>query len=237
MDKRIVIGGDAARAQSVIAFECLAKKYEHGVFGERGQFKDLRARVKRAVNEEQRVMGGCADKRDGAFLDMGQEHILLRLRETMNLIDEQNSLGAFVLSAMGCGPDKGAQCFNVRHDAACSFEPAAGGCGYDFGQGRFSATGRTVEDNAAEKIGFNCASEESAGAENMVLSDDAVDSPRTHARGQRFGVRLLPGTISLEQVHHSASRQKNTPPSVAEACSLFQKQQVGALESDHPILQ
>ena len=56
---------------------------------ERPEDQHARARQKRRVQLERRVLGGGADQRDGAVLHDRQEGVLLRAVEAVDLVDEE----------------------------------------------------------------------------------------------------------------------------------------------------
>ena len=58
--------------------------------GQRLQAPDAQPRQQRRVDLEVRVLGGGADQRDRAVLDVGQQRVLLRLVEAVDLVDEQH---------------------------------------------------------------------------------------------------------------------------------------------------
>src|SRR5437773_939297 len=59
---------------------------------ERFKSKNLRTRDKRAVYVKERVVRGGADEAQRSCLHIGQENVLLRLVEMMNLINKQDRL-------------------------------------------------------------------------------------------------------------------------------------------------
>ena len=59
---------------------------------EPAQDQHLAARQQRGVDLEARVLGRRADQRDGAVLDIGQEAVLLRAVEAVDLVHEQQGL-------------------------------------------------------------------------------------------------------------------------------------------------
>ncbi len=69
-------------------FGALQQRLERGVV-EPMQHEDLAARQQRAVQLEGRVFRGRADQHHGAVLDIGQEAVLLRAVEAMDLVDEE----------------------------------------------------------------------------------------------------------------------------------------------------
>ena len=57
---------------------------------ERSETHHTNTTQKRRVDLERRILSGRADQRDGALLDVGQKGILLRLIETVDLVNEQH---------------------------------------------------------------------------------------------------------------------------------------------------
>ena len=62
--------------------------------GERLEDVDAAAREQRGDEFEGRILGGGADQADVAALDVGQEGVLLRLVEAMDLVDEDDGARA-----------------------------------------------------------------------------------------------------------------------------------------------
>ena len=60
------------------------------VIGKRRQRDDNAPGQECAVDGEARVLRRCADKPDNAVFDTRQQHVLLRLGEPMNLVDEDD---------------------------------------------------------------------------------------------------------------------------------------------------
>ena len=58
--------------------------------GERLQLDDLAAREQRRVDLEVRVLGRRSDQRHEPFLDGGQQRVLLRLVEAVDLVEEED---------------------------------------------------------------------------------------------------------------------------------------------------
>src|SRR4030065_719522 len=58
------------------------------------QAVDAAAREQGRDDLEGRVLGGGADESDHAVLDVGQDHVLLRLVEAMDLVDEEDGARA-----------------------------------------------------------------------------------------------------------------------------------------------
>src|SRR5438105_13486873 len=58
--------------------------------GERFELENLRPRNERAVDVEKRIVRRRADESEVSAFDVGQENVLLRFVEMMDLVDEQN---------------------------------------------------------------------------------------------------------------------------------------------------
>ena len=59
---------------------------------QRLQHIDLRARQQRGIHLEGRILGCCPDQRDQPRFRIGQQGILLRLVETVDLVDEEDGV-------------------------------------------------------------------------------------------------------------------------------------------------
>ena len=71
----------------------------------------MRPAQQRGVELEARVLGGGTDQRHGAALDVGQEAILLRAIEAVDLVDEQQG----ALSGLAHGLGLGERLLEVGH--------------------------------------------------------------------------------------------------------------------------
>ena len=74
---------------------------EQVILGKRLQLENLRARNERRVDEEERVVRGRADEPDDAALHIRQQHVLLRLVEAVDFVNEQNGGLAGVFESVG----------------------------------------------------------------------------------------------------------------------------------------
>src|SRR6266571_1200698 len=123
---------------------------------ERFELKDLRTRDERAVYVKERVVSRRTDEAEISRFDVGQENVLLRFVEVMNLVDEQDRLLAGSAEAIGCGSDDAAHFSNVTLHATNSNKLCMGYFGNDPGQRRFSAAGRPEENHGGQTISFDC---------------------------------------------------------------------------------
>ena len=82
--------------EAALVGEGAVEQRDEFVFGERLKSVDAAAGEQRGDDFEGGVLGGGADKPDGAALDVGKEGILLRLVEAMDLVDEEDGARAVV---------------------------------------------------------------------------------------------------------------------------------------------
>src|SRR5437867_2745525 len=67
-----------------------AKQLKQVGFSQRTQLEDLRTRNQRRIDEEKRIMGGRAYQPYRAAFDVGQQNVLLRFVEAVNLVNKQD---------------------------------------------------------------------------------------------------------------------------------------------------
>src|SRR5690606_5345131 len=102
------------------------------------------------VHLEARVFGRRADQRDGARLDVGEEGILLRLVEAVDLVaEEDGARTAGVPPRLGLTQDL-ADARHAFRDRAERDEDGARALGDDAGERRLPRPGRAPEDEAAD---------------------------------------------------------------------------------------
>jgi hypothetical protein len=106
---RVAIGIDGDLLQQVVGrfqrnLGQRALQQRHDLrHGESAQGVHARAREQRRNHFERRILGGSADQDDVAALHVGQECVLLRFVEAMNLVDEQDGAAAHAAQALGIG--------------------------------------------------------------------------------------------------------------------------------------
>ena len=103
---------------------------------------DLAARQQSRVDLEVRVLRGRADERDEPLLHGGQERILLRLVEAVDLVEEEDRPLA-VAAELVTGPlDDPADIGDCCRDGGMLLESGPGRRGDDAGERRLAAAGR-----------------------------------------------------------------------------------------------
>ena len=115
--------------------------------GQRLEREDLAAAQERRVDGEERVLRRRADQDDAAFLDVGQQHVLLRAVEAVQFIDEQDGAPAGV-GQLGAGFfEQLAHFLDADGDGVELAKDALRVLGDDVGQRGLAAAGRAVEDD------------------------------------------------------------------------------------------
>ena len=151
MVERGLVEGDAARwaeRAGQAAFGVGERPAHDGrdvVVGQRLEPPDPHPRQERRVDLEIRVLGRRADERHGAVLDVGQERVLLRLVEAVNLVEEQDGSrpveGQPVLRLGDRRPHLG----DAGEDGAHRAEVGADLCRKETGEARLAGSRRPPE--------------------------------------------------------------------------------------------
>ena len=125
-----------------------------------------------------------ADQHDRAVLHVGQQHVLLRLVEAVDFVDEEDRAHAAELVARAVADlaDFG----DVGDHARAAHEVAARGLGDHLRERGLAAAGRAEEDDVREAVRLDHAAEELAGPEDVRLSGDFLERARPHARRKRL---------------------------------------------------
>ena len=91
MPQRLLLRLNLQKPQSALAVsQCPLQHLVQLLLRQRPQLENLRPRHQRRVDEEKRIMGRRPNQPHHAPLHVRQEHVLLRLVEPMDLINEQN---------------------------------------------------------------------------------------------------------------------------------------------------
>ena len=152
---------------------------------ERVQAVDAAAREQRRDDLEGRVLGGGADEGDHAVLDVGQDRVLLRLVEAMDLVDEEDGALAVHPAPLLRLVHDLAQVGHAGGDGGDGREVGAGEAGDDAGQGGLAAARRPPEDHRGHLVGLDALAQHAALAHQVLLAHELVQRARAHAGGQR----------------------------------------------------
>ena len=152
---------------------------------QRFQAKNLRARNERAVDVEKRIVGRRADQPQISALHVGQQNVLLRFVEVMDLIDKHDCFLAGILPTIGRRRHDAPHFCDVTFHAAQAHKLRLRHFGDDLRERRFSGSGRPGQNHRRQTIRFDRAAQKFAGRENMFLSDKFLERARSHACGER----------------------------------------------------
>ena len=167
---------------------------------ERAKDEHAGARQQRRVELERGILGRRADQRDRAVLHHGQEEILLRAVEAMDLVDEeQRALPLRAARARGVEDllqfrDAGVDGreLHERVAAARADQPRDGG---------LAAARRPPEDHRAKRRRLKQAGQRPVRPGQMLLARDLGDRHRPQPLGERRRRRLGLGAQAIEQAH------------------------------------
>ena len=187
------------------------------VFRQRSQFKNLRTRNQRRIDEEKRIVRRRADELHHAAFHVRQQNVLLGFIETMDFVHEQNRGLALVFEAIGRGGQHAPHIRHVGFHAAESLEFALGLAGDDLRQRRFARARRPVENQRLDAVGLDRAAQQLSRAEDMRLPHEFAQVPRTHPRGKglasgEFRRWTIPRPLvqpELQTGHHAPWRKAN----------------------------
>ena len=190
----------APRPRSGSCERALQDRHQIGL-GERAEHVDATAGEERAVDLERRVLGGGADQHDGALLDVGQEGVLLRPVEAVDLVHEQDrALAAPAALGLRLGHHL-ADLLHARHHRRERHEAGARHVGQEPRQRGLAGAGRAPEDHGVELALLEGPAQRLARRGQLRLADDLVEGLRAHAVGERRGRLRGGGRRRVEQVH------------------------------------
>ena len=131
---------------------------------------------------------------------MGQKIVLLGLVEVMNLVDEKHRGLAGALELPGFLDDS-LEVLDPGSHRGKIYRDGVGGFGDEARQRGLTAARRAPKYQRAEFAGAQHSAQELAGAEQVLLADELVETRRTHSFSQRLcgGPRL--GRRRFEEVH------------------------------------
>ena len=157
---------------------------------ERLELENLRARDQRAVDVEERIVRRRADEAHRAALHIRQQHILLRLVEAVDFVDEQDRLRAAVLQPIRRRRDHAPHVGDVALHAAQPLKPRLRALRDDLRQRRLPRPRRAEKDDRGDAVRLDRAPQQFARAEDVLLPGVFLERARAHPfRERRFGGR------------------------------------------------
>ena len=168
-----------------------------------------RAREQGAVQLERRVLGGGAHQGDGAVLHVGQEPVLLRPVEAVDLVDEEERALAGLAPPLGA-VERLAQVLHAREDGRELLEGQLRGVRQQPRHRGLARARRPPQDHALQPAAPEHARERAVGADQVVLAHDLGELRRPQPVGE--GARRL-------RLHPRGLKQVGHAPIIAGAAS------------------
>ena len=159
------------------------------VVGQRFEAPHPQPGQERRVDLEIGVLGGRADERDRAVLDLGQERVLLGLVEAMDLVDEEDAAGAAGRQALAGFGDDGPDLDHAAHHGRERLEVGAHRRGQEAGEAGLAGAGRPPQQDGPEVAARHGLAERPPLADEVLLPDELVEGPRAHPGRERLAAR------------------------------------------------
>ena len=121
-------------------------------FGERVETEQSAATAQRWIDLEERVLRRGADQCDRSILDRGQQRVLLRLGEAVDLIKEKNRALAMLTESLTGALDHFPHILDTRAHRAHLLECALRAARDRKRERRLACPGRSPEDRAGQSI-------------------------------------------------------------------------------------
>ena len=170
---------------------------------QRLQHIDLRARQQRGIHLEGRILGRCPDQRDQSRFRIGQQGVLLRLVETVDLVDEQDGVASRLQVALSL-LHRRTDILHPRKDGRQRNEFMPEGVRRQPCQRGLAHTRRPPEDHRMRLPRLECQPQRPLRSQQVLLPDHLVQRRRPQQLCQRHatavsdcGASCLRGGLSL----------------------------------------
>ena len=147
-------------------------------------------REQRRIQLERWILRRRSDEQNDAFLDMRQKRILLRLVETMHLVDEQHAALALGKTDLSVG-ERSADIGQARQHCRNRLETRVRIFREQQRQRGLAAAWRSPQHHRMHVPGLDASAQRCTRPEQTRLPDDFIERLRTHAFGQRLQALLL----------------------------------------------
>ena len=143
----------------------------------------LRAAEQRRVQLEAGILGGGAHQRHRAALDIGQETVLLRAVEAVDLVHEQQRALARLQRGLGFGEDL-LEIGHAREHRADRHEAHVHRIGEQAGDAGLARARRAPQHHAREPARRHHPADRALGSGDVLLPDHLAERARSQAIGQ-----------------------------------------------------
>ena len=170
-------------AEAALVRERAADQGDEILCGERLEAQQEGARQQRGDDGERRVLRRGRDERHQAVLHRREQHVLLRLREAVHLVDEQHRRMA-PRQLAACALQLGADLLDAGGDRRQLHEAAVGGLRHHGGDGGLAHPGRSPQEHR-HRLPVGEAAQRRPGREEVLLPDDLIQRARPQPHGER----------------------------------------------------
>ena len=211
----VVVDGDRLATEAALRVgEGAVDEFVEVVLFERLETEERAAGEQGAGEREERVLGGCTDEDEQAFLHEREEDVLLGAAEAVNFVEEHDRALA-LLAETGAGAlGDLAHILHAGTDGGETLERLRGRAGNELGDGGLARARRPPEDERGESVGFEEDPQRSPGCEQVPLADDVIERHRPHPRRERCPAREPVLDRRREQVRPRSTRRSRHPPSL-----------------------
>jgi hypothetical protein len=162
---------------------------------ERLEAEQERARQQRRVHLEVGVLGGGPDEHDQPVLHQGEQGVLLRPAEAVDLVEEQDGAHAVLAEAVAGPLGDLAHVLDPCAHGRQGLEGLGRGPGHQAGDRGLARSRRPPQHDRREAIGLDQAAQGLARAYEVGLADDLVEGagPQPGSQGGLAGEAVLEG--------------------------------------------
>ncbi|MPM40321.1 hypothetical protein SDC9_86961 [bioreactor metagenome] len=153
--------------------------------GQRIKLKHAAAGDDGARHRDHRVFRRRSDEADRALFERGKQRVALGLAPAVALVEQQVGRLAIELEPLLRFLDNGAEFLDPRGDGVELDKRAAGRVGHNRGKRGLARTRWAKKDGGLQPVGQNCAAQQLALADNVLLADELVQRARAHAIRKR----------------------------------------------------
>ena len=192
MPQRLLFRPDFQVSQAAFAVgQRPPQQLQHLLLPQRLQLKNLRARHQRRVDKEKWVVRRRPDQPHHPAFHVRQQHILLRLVEAVDFVNEKNGGLTCVFQAVGRPAQHPPHVRHVGLHPAQPLKLAPCLPRDDLRQRRFPRPRRPVKNKRLNPIRLDGPPQQHPRRENVTLSRELVQIARPHPRRQRLALRRL----------------------------------------------
>ena len=152
---------------------------------ERFEAEEGRSAAQRRVDLEERVLGGGADEGQRPVLDRRQQGVLLRLREPVDLVEEQDRSLSTLAEPVAGALDRRPDVLDAGVHRRQLLEGPGRAAGDRQRQRGLAGAGRAPEQHRRQAVGLDERAQRPAGSDEVLLADDVVERAWPQPGGER----------------------------------------------------